>query len=84
VNSTVKEDGEYVCIKKECGDRTPFSNGSCSMWEDKEEEACYYLGLERTDSDSEDVSGMCVEEGDCPYGYPGVCECAYVSVCVFM
>jgi hypothetical protein len=25
---------EYICKAKECNDRTPFSNGSCSLKED--------------------------------------------------
>jgi hypothetical protein len=29
-----KEGDEYVCKGKECKDRAPFSNGSCSLKED--------------------------------------------------
>jgi hypothetical protein len=31
---STKEGDEYVCKAKECDDRTPFLNGSCSVKED--------------------------------------------------
>jgi hypothetical protein len=30
----ITENNEYICKAKECADRTPFSNGSCSLKED--------------------------------------------------
>jgi hypothetical protein len=61
------EDDEYVCKAKECKDRTPFTNGSCSLKEDFATEGndvgCYLL------RGNEEEMWICVSEGECPNGY---------------
>jgi hypothetical protein len=65
-----KEGDEYVCKAKECNDRTPFSNGSCSLKEDfavegENDVGCYLLR-------GNEEMWICVSEGECPNGYPEV------------
>jgi hypothetical protein len=49
------EGDEYICKAKECNDRTPFSNGSCSLKEDLVEKEnpvkCYLYGEMGEDGD---------------------------------
>jgi hypothetical protein len=62
----------YVCTPKQCEDRIPWSNGSCSMEEDFRVEGggeaieCY-LWKVRENMEN------CVVKSDCPSGFPGVC-----------
>jgi hypothetical protein len=65
------EDEEYVCKAKECNNRTPFTNGSCSLKEDFAagggiDVGCYLL------RGNEEEMWTCVSEGECPNGYPEV------------
>jgi hypothetical protein len=66
------EGDEYVCKPKECVYRTPFSNGSCSLKEDfgagegGSDVGCYLL------RGNDEEMWTCVNEGDCPNGYPEV------------
>jgi hypothetical protein len=79
-NTTSKTSDEFVCTPKECANRTPWVNGSCSLKEDFMSESggegmveCY---LERRGGDDDENGvGMdsCVEKDKCPSGSPGVC-----------
>jgi hypothetical protein len=71
-NTSVKTNKGYICTVKQCGHRTPWLNGSCSMEEDfpmevgGEVNECY---LWRINNEME----SCMVKGDCPIGFPGVC-----------
>jgi hypothetical protein len=71
-NTSEKTNKGYICTPKQCGDRMPLSNGSCSLEEDFRVEGggevieCY---LWRVGDGMEN----CIVKGDCPNNYPGVC-----------
>jgi hypothetical protein len=59
---------EYVCKAKECNDRTPFPNGSCSLKEDFAGEGGSDIGCYLWKGNEEEM-WTCVSEVDCPNGY---------------
>jgi hypothetical protein len=80
-NTSERTSKGYICTPKQCGDRTPWSNESCSMTEDfplgvgGEEIECYMSRVG-------DGMKNCVLKGDCFSGYPGVC--VFFIVCTDM
>jgi hypothetical protein len=60
-----REGDEYVCKAKECNDRTPLSNGSCSLNEDfaGSGAGCYLW------KGNDDEIWTCVSEVNCPNGF---------------
>jgi hypothetical protein len=65
------EDDEYVCKAKECNDRTPFPDGSCSLKEDFGVGGGNDIGCYLWRGNDEEM-WTCVGEGKCPNGYPEV------------
>jgi hypothetical protein len=78
---------EFVCVAKQCEERKPWKNGSCSVEEDfllSENEnsvstrvKCYYIkesnfNYTDYDDDNNDKLKRCVREDQCPSDYPGV------------
>jgi hypothetical protein len=59
-------DVENICSLKQCMDRIPWANGSCSASEDESGEECYFSEM------GDDSVGKCVLRNNCPNGYPGV------------
>jgi hypothetical protein len=82
-NTSEKTNKGYVCTPKKCEDRTPWSNGSCSVEEDFPVEGggevmeCYLLRVG-------DGMESCVVKGDCPSGYPGVFFYLLLFVLIFV
>jgi hypothetical protein len=62
------ENDEYVCKAKKCDDRTPFSNGSCSLKEDFAVGGGSDVGCYLWRGNEEEI-WTCVSEVDCPNGY---------------
>jgi hypothetical protein len=75
-NTSVKTSKGYICTVKQCEDRTPWSNGSCSMTEDFPVGdggvvmECYMWRGKVADGDGME---SCVVKSGCPSDYPGVC-----------
>lgn len=71
-NSSIKSNKGYTCIPKECEDRKPWTNKTCSAREDFFNEIgesnveCYYSKIE------DDEIGKCVTKEKCDDDYPGV------------
>jgi hypothetical protein len=70
-NTSEKTNKGFTCTPKQCGDRTPWSNGSCSMEED------FRGGVGEEVMDGyvwrvKDGIKNCVVKSDCPSGFPGV------------
>jgi hypothetical protein len=71
------EGDEYVCKAKKCNDRTPFSNGSCSVKEDLVEENAVKCYLYREVDEGRDT---CTSE--CPNDYLQVYQFFFNLFCL--